>query len=259
MLSGFPGEVAHLCQMNRQSGSNVAFFASVSSGEGGLIRAGNLCQREVAVERQEPNQTRLTAGDVSRALKVDLKTVHNWVQRGLLHGSRTPGGHLRFLRTEVIRFLRRRGRMVPSELAVEEPTVVLVGVAAANDVGPTAERHEGVFDALLGFGTRSCDVIVVGLDQFDSPRARELASALCRQPTTQGIAVIGVSADAELRRSFLAGGADLALPSLDALPNAIEFVTGRVAAQEVLVDRSPRPSGTFARLETPPLAAAGAN
>ncbi len=212
----------------------------------------------MAVERQEPNQTRLTAGDVSRALKVDLKTVHNWVQRGLLHGSRTPGGHLRFLRTEVIRFLRRRGRPVPQELAVDEPVVVLVGISAANDVGSAAERHEGVFDALLGFGSRSCDVIVVGLDQFDPSRARELACALGRQPATQGIAVIGASADPDLRRAFLAGGADLALPSLDALPNAIEFVTGRVSTQESLVERAARPSGTFARLEAP-LAAAGAN
>ena len=210
------------------------------------------------MERQEPNQTRLTAGDVSRALKVDLKTVHNWVQRGLLHGSRTPGGHLRFLRTEVIRFLRRRGRTVPHELAVDEPIVVLVGVSAANDVGSASERHEGVFDALLGFGVRSCDVIVVGLDQFEPARARELASALGRQPATQGIAVIGASADPDRRRAFLQGGADLALPSLDALPNAIEFVTGRASTQESLMERAPRTSGTFTRVEAA-LVAAGAN
>jgi hypothetical protein len=147
---------------------------------------------------------------------------------------------------------------VPVELAVEDPVVVFVGVSAANDVGALTERHEGVFDALLGFGSRSCDVIVVGLDQFEPSRARELASALGRQPATQGIAVIGTSADPDRRRAFLAGGADLALPSLDALPNAIEFVTGRASIQDEPVERAPRPSGTFTRIDTP-LAAAGAN
>lgn len=205
------------------------------------------------VERQDPMQNRLTAGDVSRSLKVDLKTVHNWVQRGLLHGSRTPGGHLRFLRTEVIRFLRQRGRTVPGELAVEVPVVVSVGVP-----GGTAEveQEEGVFDALLQFATRPCDVIVIGLDQFEPVRARELAVALTRQPVTQGIALIGVSADPDLRKAFLAGGADLALPSLDPLANAVEFVTGHVKTPDES-ERSIRASGTFSRVDLPLDAATG--
>jgi len=210
------------------------------------------------VEQRESNQNLLTAGDVSRALRVDLKTVHNWVQRGFLRGSRTPGGHLRFLRTEVIRFLRRRGRIVPLGLAVEEPAIVFIGVSFATGVHAGAERHEGVFDALLGFGSRWCDIIVVGLDQFEPSRARELASALARQPATQGIAVIGASSDPDRRRAFLAGGADLALPSLDALPDAIDFVTGRETNCELYPERAPRPSGTFNRIPAP-LLAAGAN
>ena len=199
------------------------------------------------MERQEATPSRLTAGDVSRALRVDLKTVHNWVQRGLLHGTRTPGGHLRFLRTEVIRFLRRRARAVPSEIAVEHPIVVTVGIDAPL---PATECEVGVFDALLGFANRACDVIVFALEGFETGQAHELAAALARQPSTQGIAVIGVSDDPDLRRAFLGGGADLALPSLDPLPNAIDFVTGRVAEAVVVPEpRTTRPSGMYNRAD----------
>ena len=57
----------------------------------------------------------LTSGDLARSLAVDLKTVHRWVQRGVLRGHRTKGGHLRFRRVEVVRFLRQRRLPIPEE------------------------------------------------------------------------------------------------------------------------------------------------
>ena len=60
----------------------------------------------------------LTSGDIARSLKVDLKTVHRWVRRGRMRGHRTKGGHLRFRRIEVVRFLRERRLRIPDDIRV---------------------------------------------------------------------------------------------------------------------------------------------
>jgi hypothetical protein len=145
---------------------------------------------------------------------------------------------------------------VPSEVVVERPRVVTI--ALPMDVASTlpAEREASVFEALLGFGSSSFDVIVVGLDQFEPDRARELASALVRQPVTQGVALVGVSEDPVRRREFLAGGADLALAGAHAIPDAVAFVCGTEEFAErrenpVAGDRQDRPSGTFPRMVEP--------
>jgi len=188
---------------------------------------------------------------------VDLKTVHNWVQRGLLRGARTRGGHLRFLRTEVVRFLRRRGRPVPTEVVVSHPRVVTVALPADSTAAIRAESEASVFEALLGFGTSSFDVIVVGLDEIEPERTRELAAALARQPVTQGVALVGVSADPVRRREFLAGGADLVLAGPHAIPSAVAFVCGvgdhadGADAPAPPPARGDRVSGTFPRLGLP--------
>ncbi len=200
--------------------------------------------------------SRLTAGDVARAVRVDLKTVHNWVQRGLLRGARTRGGHLRFLRTEVVRFLRHRGRPVPVEVVVTHPRVVTVALPVDSTEAILAEREGSVFEALLGFATSSFDVIVVGLDEIEPERTRELAAALVRQPVTQGVAVVGVSVDPLRRREFLAGGADLVLAGPHAIPSAVEFVCGvgdhaEGADGHPVSARTDRVSGTFPRVELP--------
>lgn len=48
----------------------------------------------------------MTPGDVAAAFKVDPKTVTRWARKGWLRSIRTPGGHRRFLRSEVYKLLR---------------------------------------------------------------------------------------------------------------------------------------------------------
>jgi excisionase family DNA binding protein len=51
----------------------------------------------------------LGANDIAHLCRVDLKTVHNWVNRGVLPHFRTPGRHLRFRPEHVASFLRAWG------------------------------------------------------------------------------------------------------------------------------------------------------
>jgi excisionase family DNA binding protein len=53
--------------------------------------------------------TYLKSVDVARMCQVDPKTVHKWVDTGSLKHFRTPGGHRRFHRDDVLEFMRRIG------------------------------------------------------------------------------------------------------------------------------------------------------
>ena len=50
-----------------------------------------------------------TASQIARFCQVDLKTIHNWADRGQIRHFRTPGRHLRFRRPHVLDFLRKYG------------------------------------------------------------------------------------------------------------------------------------------------------
>ncbi|WP_438029139.1 helix-turn-helix domain-containing protein [Sorangium sp. So ce233] len=62
-----------------------------------------------------------TAADVAVFCAVDLKTIHNWVERGYIKHFRTPGRHLRFQPEDVAAFLKLHGYQVPKELAGVQP------------------------------------------------------------------------------------------------------------------------------------------
>jgi excisionase family DNA binding protein len=111
----------------------------------------------------------LTASDLAALCEVDLKTIHNWVDRGRIAHFRTPGRHLRFRAADVADFLRAWGYTVPRELArASSRTVMVVGSreAAAHVSRSVGEalpvRHAAhPYDALVLAGAEPADVYVV--------------------------------------------------------------------------------------------------
>src|SRR5258708_41250 len=67
-----------------------------------------------------------TGSDVARFCQVDLKTIHNWSDKGEIRHFRTPGRHLRFRRVDVLDFLRKYGYPIPDVLRTGKPKVVVV-------------------------------------------------------------------------------------------------------------------------------------
>lgn len=61
----------------------------------------------------------LTPGEVAALFRVDPKTVTRWAAAGRIGSIRTPGGHRRFLESEVRGLLRGKaaGATVPVQLA----------------------------------------------------------------------------------------------------------------------------------------------
>src|SRR5437016_13880731 len=73
-----------------------------------------------------PQPELFTASDVARFCQVDLKTIHNWADKGEIPHFRTPGRHLRFRRLDVLDFLRKYGYAIPEALRQNKPRVVIV-------------------------------------------------------------------------------------------------------------------------------------
>ena len=58
-----------------------------------------------------PNKDIFTTHEVSKLLQVNPRSVINWIEQDLLNSYRTPGGHRRISREDLLAFLRYR----PSE------------------------------------------------------------------------------------------------------------------------------------------------
>ena len=111
----------------------------------------------------------LTASDLATLCEVDLKTIHNWVDRGRIAHFRTPGRHLRFRAADVAEFLRAWGYSVPRELArasarsglvVGAKEIVSHVTRAVGDTMPLKDvKHP--YDALVLAGADPPDVFLV--------------------------------------------------------------------------------------------------
>ena len=118
----------------------------------------------------------LTASDLAALCEVDLKTIHNWVDRGRIPHFRTPGRHLRFRAADVAEFLKAWGYSVPRELArLSSRAVLVVGnkdtaahVTRALGEGSTVRHAKHAYDALIFAGAEPADAFVVDVRPTES-------------------------------------------------------------------------------------------
>src|SRR5512133_2363144 len=115
----------------------------------------------------------LTASDLAALCEVDLKTIHNWVDRGRIAHFRTPGRHLRFRAADVADFLRAWGYTVPRELArASSRTVLVIGgkdtaahVLRSLGEGTPVRNAGHPYDALVLAGADPADIYVVDMEE----------------------------------------------------------------------------------------------
>jgi excisionase family DNA binding protein len=177
----------------------------------------------------------LTASDLAALCEVDLKTIHNWVDRGRIAHFRTPGRHLRFRAADVAEFLRAWGYSVPRELARRSSrTVLVVGAKetaahvtrALGDSLPV--RHAAhAYDALVYAGSDPADIYVIDLREvardIDVDAMLEALHRAAAQGTFVVLADEAVSVpafatriargDAQALRNLLAPGEAAAAPA----------------------------------------------
>ncbi len=121
-------------------------------------------------EKETTNQPELfTASDVARFCQVDLKTIHNWADKGEIRHFRTPGRHLRFRRLDVLDFLRKYGYPIPDVLRLGKPKViavdddpqVLASLRKSLSKRFDLTTFQDPFDALVAVGSLQPDAMIL--------------------------------------------------------------------------------------------------
>jgi len=177
-----------------------------------------------------------TASEVAKFCHVDLKTIHNWADRGEIRHFRTPGRHLRFRRADVIDFLRKYGYPVPETLLAGKTRVHLIAEdrgTLSNLIRALTRRFEvrafsDPVDALVAIGNELPDVVVLDLDGTQ-PDAVRYIERLKASETTKQIRFVAYTSQEALKERALGAGAAAAVakPDTDKLCEAVESLVGR--------------------------------
>lgn len=189
---------------------------------------------EVVASIRKPRDL-FTASQIARFCQVDLKTIHNWADRGQIAHFRTPGRHLRFQRPHVLDFLRKYGYPIPDELDAGRPRVALIlnGLGSAEWLSSClAERFEVIenespLTALLQIGEQPPDAVVLAAE-LGSLRGADIISALKSQPHTRHIRAVLLAGNDGDRTAALAAGASARVKETDAegLRDTLEALMG---------------------------------
>jgi excisionase family DNA binding protein len=177
----------------------------------------------------------LTTGEIARYCAVSHLTVTNWIRAGKLFASRTPGGHNRIRREDLLRFLIEHNFPVPRELAKEGKQILVV-----DDERPLAEimahalQEDGYqvsvafdgYEAGLKMATLQPDLVVLdlimpGLDGFS---ICQRVKANSEGNGTKIIAMTGFVQEGNLAKAIECG-ADLCLEK----PFQLKTLKGMVA------------------------------
>ncbi len=110
-----------------------------------------------------------TAPQVAKICSTDLKTIHNWVNRGEIKYFRTPGRHLRFRRQDVLEFLHKYGYPVPTGFEPERQKVVVVdrdrtkleGLKSSLGENLDVDIYHDCFDALMAIGRQKPSMVLI--------------------------------------------------------------------------------------------------
>ena len=170
----------------------------------------------MANEAKMANKTIYTTHEVARLLHVNPRSVINWIDQNLLPCYRTPGGHRRIRREDLLIFVRKHQIPTPATLVQSKFTVLIVdddqNIA---DLIRTFLLHQGSYQvasasdgisALIEVGRIKPDLLILdlripGVDGIDVCRRIKSDSA-------NRTAIIAVSGSSEYEERSLQSGAD---------------------------------------------------
>ena len=176
-----------------------------------------------------------TASQIAKFCQVDLKTIHNWADRGQIRHFRTPGRHLRFRRPHVLDFLRKYGYPIPEELEAERPRVALLvdGIPAKNRVVSSLQTAFEVVEysdplaGLLHMGGQPPDALVLA-PKVGHLSSAEIIGALKRGSNTQHVRAVLLAGEEADKQAALEAGASAHVSATDltGLRDTLEALMG---------------------------------
>ncbi len=155
-----------------------------------------------------------TASDLARFCQVDLKTIHNWADRGKIRHFRTQGRHLRFRRTDIVEFLHHFGYPIPEDIRAGKPRVfavdddanALVALRRVLTRRFQLTTFQDPFEALIALGTLQPDALVLDIRMPGIDGVRFL-DRLAATDATAHIRTVVYSSHEDMREQAAAAGA----------------------------------------------------
>ena len=167
-----------------------------------------------------PNKDIFTTHEVSKLLQVNPRSVINWIEQDLLKSYRTPGGHRRISRGDLLAFLRKHEIPIPSALTEEKLKVLIVEDedSIVTILTTFFERQEAYevnsasdgITALIDIGRSQPDLIVLDI-LIPGVDGLEVCRRIKKNPSNR-TAIIAMSGQPEVESKILQAGADCFLP-----------------------------------------------
>ena len=166
---------------------------------------------------QLKTKTIYTTHDISRLLQVNPRSVINWIEQNLLPSYRTPGGHRRVRRDDLLAFLRKHQIPTPASLVEgkfrilivedEEEVVTLLKTYLQRQGGYEVAAASNGINALIDVGRIKpdlliLDVMIPGVDGIEVCRR-------IKDDSANKTAIIVISGNAESEKKVLQAGADV--------------------------------------------------
>ena len=169
---------------------------------------------------QLKTKTIYTTHDISRLLQVNPRSVINWIEQNLLPSYRTPGGHRRVRRDDLLAFLRKHQIPTPASLVEgkfrilivedEEEVVTLLKTYLQRQGGYEVAAASNGINALIDVGRIKPDLLILvvmipGVDGIEVCRR-------IKDDSANKTAIIVISGNAESEKKVLQAGADVFMP-----------------------------------------------
>lgn len=175
----------------------------------------------------------LTTTDVAKILGVSVRTAQLLIEGGSIPSWKTPGGHRRVYRSDVL-------ALMPGDTASALPVSARVIVIAGADALPTltarlaqapscfVDAYPEPFSALLNIGGRTPAAVII--DAASLPMAADLLRALASDPALSQTAILLVGPKAQTAAFAGPGGRVSLVEDLDALAQTAETAVRGPAA-----------------------------
>ena len=152
----------------------------------------------------DTNKAYLTPNEVAQLLMVAPMTVRSWAQKGLLVAKVTPGGHRRFLKSDVERFVRESGAAqadvkscATRVLIVDDDslmTTYIYDILVDSGLGYVIGTAQNSFEGGVKIHTFAPDVVLLNFMLPDIDAFR-ISSLIKGDASTGHICVIAIAGD----------------------------------------------------------------
>lgn len=157
-----------------------------------------------------------TTHEVSRLLHVNPRSVINWIEQNLLPSYRTPGGHRRIRRDDLLAFLRKHQIPTPESLIEGKFSVLIVDdEQEIVDIMKVFLQRQGDYEitsagdgisAMIEVGRTKPDLLILDI-MIPGVDGIEVCRRIKADSTNRAV-IIAVSGSAEHEKRVLQAGAD---------------------------------------------------